>query len=104
MLFAPRINERNPFPILTPTDPTEIGASVLRKMSSDVDTVFHRFPIYSENNIWNRSEKHGRGHYLKHDSVIISQTPTQLQKMRAHNIDKDILIVFEVPDYEVNQV
>ena len=53
MLFTPRLLERNPFPIETPTDPTEIAASVLRQMNPDSDTQFHRFPGFNGLTIYN---------------------------------------------------
>ena len=62
MLFSPRLSERNPFPIATPTDPTEIGATILRQMNPDLDSKYHRFPVLANHSdSWKRSEKNYRG-------------------------------------------
>lgn len=63
MLFAPRLLERNPFPISTPTDPTEIAASLLRQMNPDLDSIFYRFPIVAQSEKWKRSDKTSRGDF-----------------------------------------
>jgi len=103
MLFTPRLLERNPFPIETPTDPTEIAASVLRQMNPDPDAQFHRFPVVAPGESWKRSEKTARGEFERHDSIIISQSPAQLAKMRKHDPTQAVIIEGPIKSY-LNEV
>ena len=62
MLFAPRLSERNPFPIATPTDPTEVAATILRQMNPHLDSKYYRFPVVPKDaEVWKRSEKNFKG-------------------------------------------
>ena len=83
--------ERNPFPIDAPKDPTELAAATLRQASPGFDRQYHRFPMKQRDGNWVRSEKSGE-FFESHDSVIVSQSPEQLNNLQNHNQDEPVLI------------